>query len=66
MNIQLNNNTIQIKNSISVEELIASQNISTKGIAVAVNTNIVAKSEWGNKQLKENDNIIIITATQGG
>lgn len=66
MNIQLNNNTIQVKDSISVEELITSQNISKKGIAVAVNANIVAKSEWINKQLNENDNIIIITATQGG
>ncbi len=37
-----------------------------KGLAVAVNNNIVPKAEWENHELKENDKITIIRATQGG
>mgnify|MGYP002712240043 CR=1 FL=1 len=66
MNIQLNNKPIEVQHSISIEELINSQTISSKGIAVAVNGSVVSKSEWQNVKIKENDNIIIITATQGG
>ena len=66
MNIQLNNKTIELKNSMSIEELINLQNISSKGIAVALNSAVVTKSEWSTTLIKANDNIMIITATQGG
>lgn len=39
---------------------------STNGIALAVNEEIVPKSDWEKFALKENDRILIITATQGG
>lgn len=37
-----------------------------KGLAVAVNNAVVAKSNWGTYFLKEEDRITIIRATQGG
>ena len=40
--------------------------IESKGIAIAVNQTVISKSEWNKTQLKENDNITIIKATQGG
>lgn len=66
MNIQLNNKTIELKNSMSIEEFIILQNILSKGIAVALNGSVVSKSEWSTTLIKANDNIMIITATQGG
>lgn len=66
MDIRLNNKSIQIDESISVQQLIDEQNISSKGIAVAINNSVIAKSNWSDTEIKENDNIIIITATQGG
>lgn len=36
------------------------------GIAVAVNSNVVPRSEWKQYLLQENDEVIIITAAQGG
>ena len=66
MNIQLNNKPIELQHSISIEEFIKSQDIASKGIAVAVNGSVVSKAEWQNTSIKESDNIIIITATQGG
>ena len=36
------------------------------GIAVAVNNTIIPKNLWEQTPVKENDQILIITATQGG
>ncbi len=38
----------------------------TAGIAVAVNQQVVPRTEWINTELKENDQVLIIRATQGG
>lgn len=37
-----------------------------KGIAVALNNRIIPQSAWLETFLKDNDSILIITATQGG
>ena len=36
------------------------------GIAVAINEDIIVKSEWQYTKLKENDRVEIIQAVQGG
>lgn len=38
----------------------------TKGIAVALNDGVAPKASWNEKILKENDKILIISATRGG
>lgn len=50
----------------TLDELLTSENIETKGIAVAANNKLVPKTEWGNFALKENDKLIIIKAACGG
>lgn len=37
-----------------------------KGIAIALNNRIVPQSAWAETFLKDQDSILIITATQGG
>ncbi|UOU99560.1 sulfur carrier protein ThiS [Chryseobacterium daecheongense] len=37
-----------------------------KGIAVALNNRIIPQSDWAETLLKDQDSILIITATQGG
>jgi len=37
-----------------------------KGVAVALNQEVVSKEEWGTHQLQSNDQILIIEPTQGG
>lgn len=37
-----------------------------RGIAVAVNNQVVPKSAWPSFELKENDKILVIQASQGG
>jgi sulfur carrier protein len=37
-----------------------------KGIAVAVNKSVIPKADWPKHFLAENDDVLIIKATQGG
>lgn len=40
--------------------------LEKRGIAVAVNNQVVAKTAWNEFKLKENDKILVIKASQGG
>lgn len=51
----------------SLEELILLKtNGQLKGVAVALNQTVIPKSLWPTTQLKNKDNILLLTATQGG
>ena len=48
-------------------EFLKSQHLADQsGIAVAVNESVIPKKQWSEYKIKENDTIIVITATQGG
>ncbi|WP_199768572.1 sulfur carrier protein ThiS [Sphingobacterium sp. HMA12] len=38
----------------------------TQGVAVALNNQVIPKDDWSKTQLQSNDQILLITATQGG
>ncbi|MCL7987457.1 sulfur carrier protein ThiS [Sphingobacterium sp. lm-10] len=38
----------------------------TRGIAVAINQQVIPKDRWAHTPLQEQDQILIISATQGG
>lgn len=64
--IKINSKTEEIPKETSLLQLVALKNIATRGIAIAINQQVINRSNWGAYQLKENDNILIIKATQGG
>ncbi|MCT7905150.1 MAG: sulfur carrier protein ThiS [Candidatus Ornithobacterium hominis] len=64
--IKINSKTEEIPKETSLLQLVALKNITTRGIAIAINQQVINRSNWGAYQLKENDNILIIKATQGG
>ncbi len=66
MNITVNNNVQHVEDLISLDSLIEQLNIDDKGIAIAVNHNVIAKTDWNQTTLTQDDNITIIKATQGG
>ncbi len=37
-----------------------------RGVAAAVNGEVVPRASWGSHRLAENDRVIVIRATQGG
>ena len=54
--------------SLTLEEILQYLGIATEqgGIAVAVNLNVVRRSDWEKTQIEEQDEIEIIVARQGG
>ena len=68
MELKINNQTKQFPlDSLTVQTLLDLE-IPTKqnGIALAINNTIIPKSDWNSHLIKETDDILIISATQGG
>lgn len=66
MEIILNNEKRSISSPKLLDLLHEILGDKTKGTAVAVNETVILRMDWGNFELKENDKVIIIKATQGG
>lgn len=68
MEININNQIKNISEQCSLQQLIesASGGGSQKGIAVAINNSVIPKTDWQKYFLKQNDDVLIIKATQGG
>ena len=66
ISIQVNQETTTIERDANILALIHTLNRSEKGIAVAVNNEVIAKTEWQEHVLREDDQVLIIQATQGG
>lgn len=64
--IKVNNNNYQFRESPNLILVLEQLDIAQNGIAVAVNQNIISKSDWEGTALSQNDEVLIITATQGG
>jgi sulfur carrier protein len=66
MEITINNETKIIDQSNLLSVISSVLGDKTKGIAVAVNQTVIPKTSWETTELKENDKVMIIKATQGG
>ena len=67
MNITINNQPLEISNTISLKEIVIYQlGEKLNGVAVAVNDTVIPKTNWEQYTLHENDKILVIKATQGG
>ncbi len=67
MTISFNNQTIEVEDQMVLSNFVFQQ-IGEKqnGIAVAINGEVKPKTSWENVQLNEQDDVLIIKATQGG
>jgi len=64
--VNVNNTVHSFNTPTSLQDLLTQLNISDKGIAVAINNQIISKNDWDQRQLSHDENILIIRATQGG
>lgn len=62
--ITLNGQTTEFGGSVA--DLVASRHGSASGIAVAVNGEVLPRSDWPVRVLAEGDRLEIVTAVQGG
>lgn len=67
MDILINNQKHTVSDSSTLQSIVNTQlGEKQKGIAIAVNDNVIPKLNWENHIIKSNDHILIIKATQGG
>jgi sulfur carrier protein len=67
MNIYVNNSLQEIPAHAKITDALDKLNlISLRGIAVAINNNVVPRSEWDTFPLQAEDKLTLIQATQGG
>ena len=68
MELIINNQTKQFAtDSLTVQALLDLEiPIKQNGIAVAINNTVIPKSNWNSHPIQETDDILIISATQGG
>ncbi len=66
MNIKVNGKNVEIKEGATVSEVLASQNITPAGIAVAVDNTVVPRGKYATTTLSEGQSLLIIKAFYGG
>lgn len=67
MNVIVNNKPLELPDTAKISAIFEKLSIaSPQGIAIAVNEQVVPKSEWESCVLKDNDAVLLIRATQGG
>ena len=64
--ILVNDKTKTINSDTSLDVVLGQLEIASKGIAIAVNQEIIPKDKWGETKLNKNDKVLVIKATQGG
>jgi len=66
MQIIINGIKKDVKESITIKELLEELKVLDKTMAVAVNMNIVKKDDWDKFSLKENDKVEALNFVGGG
>lgn len=66
MKIILNGKEREVKDDITIAQLISDLNVNIKNVAVELNLNILNKSEYAAIKLKQNDRVEIVLPIGGG
>ncbi len=66
MQIVINGARREVSEAASLEQVVATISTSARGVAVAVNGEIVRRVSWPAVTLKAGDDVEVLTAVQGG
>lgn len=66
MNLILNGSPTLVGPGATVASLVAALPFDARGVAVAVNLELVPRSRWATTELADNDRVEVLTAAQGG
>ncbi len=67
MNVLINNIPYELPENATAPAVLQAMNIiSDRGVALAINNNVVPRSEWSACIIAEGDKVTLIKATQGG
>jgi sulfur carrier protein len=66
MTVFVNGEQRSLRDGATVADVVATMGRGGRGIAVAVNGEVVARSQWPGTQLTENDRVEVLEAIGGG
>lgn len=66
MNVIVNGDALDLATGTTVESLVGIVAPCPKGLAVAVNEEVVPRSLWPAVELRTNDRVEVLTPSQGG
>ena len=64
--ITLNNDTLELAKGTTLTQMLAKLEQDKPGVAVALNQQVVARSQWSTQQLEPNDKVTLFQAIAGG
>ena len=64
--VLVNDEPTELPAGTTLSSLLAKLNVKPRGVAAAVNAEVVPQQGWEATTLKSGDTVLIITATQGG
>ncbi|MEJ3750882.1 sulfur carrier protein ThiS [Actinomycetes bacterium KLBMP 9797] len=66
MNVLVNGAPQALPDGVTVAEVVALATDRTRGVAVAVNGEVVPRTGWPGAALRDGDQVEVLTAAQGG
>lgn len=66
MAIAVNGHTLDLAPGSTVADVISALGCGTRGVAVAVNSELVPRAQWPKLQLSEQDRVEVLHAVAGG
>ena len=67
MQIRFNGSVADVEDNHSLQDFLRENGLhETKGIAVAINEQVITRKDWPATPLQPNDSILVIKAAQGG
>ena len=66
LTVFINDETVQLNHSITVDKLLSQQGQGEKMLAVAINGEFVPRAQYMQTSISHNDKIDIVTAVGGG
>lgn len=67
MTIRVNDQPCSVADHATLHDLLAALALAERrGVAVAVNDEVIPRSGWPKRALAESDHVLVIQATQGG
>ena len=64
--IELNGATREVEGGASLADLVLLLELPAKGVAVAVNREVVPKRQWATRRLQRHDRVEVVRAIGGG
>ncbi|MGH3658857.1 MAG: sulfur carrier protein ThiS [Micromonosporaceae bacterium] len=66
VNVRLNGASQVVTDGTNVADAVSSLTTAARGVAVALNGEVVPRTEWSRTRLSDGDDLEVLTANQGG